>query len=511
MAVAGCADSRFGSDPLYTPFGSRSAETTGSVPSNAPPAPVMAAPTTQVSNQPLPPAYYPPAPVQQQTQPYNPSYGQPSYGQPSYGQPSYGQPAYGQSAPQASLPPPPPRWSAPAAPTQSTYVPARANPPQAAYGGRPTTVAAAPAPAYRPPASVAPARIETTGAVPTGNGASDSWNWEGGTAITVKPGESVELLARRYGVPAQAIARANNLSDPRLVHPGQRLVIPTYTYRPGGPDRTSAALSPQATAALRAASPPAAAAPSGTHIVNSGETLNGIAKRYRLTRAELAAANGLTPDARLSVGQRLMIPGRRGASQQAAAATQMPVAQPSLAQPRPETPAPAALAPAAPASVAAAKPEPKVETAAMVKPTVTPEDTVETKSEPARQGLSFRWPVHGRVITGYGAKPGGERNDGINIAVPEGASIKAAEDGVVAYSGAELKGYGNLVLIRHSDGWVTAYAHNSEILVKRGDTVKRGQTISKAGQSGSVTSPQLHFEVRRGSNPVDPMPLLGGG
>ncbi|NJL07483.1 MAG: M23 family metallopeptidase [Methylacidiphilales bacterium] len=108
-------------------------------------------------------------------------------------------------------------------------------------------------------------------------------------------------------------------------------------------------------------------------------------------------------------------------------------------------------------------------------------------------------------------KPGGEKNDGINIAVPEGATIKAAEDGVVAYAGSELKGYGNLVLIRHADGWVTAYAHNSEIMVKRGDTVRRGQNISRAGQSGSVTSPQLHFEVRRGSTPVDPVPLLGGG
>ena len=111
---------------------------------------------------------------------------------------------------------------------------------------------------------------------------------------------------------------------------------------------------------------------------------------------------------------------------------------------------------------------------------------------------TFRWPVRGKVITAYGAKANGKSNDGINLAVPEGTPVKAAEDGVVAYSGNELKGYGNLVLVRHSNGYVTAYAHASELLVKRGDTIKRGQVIAKSGQSGEVESPQLHFEIRKG-------------
>ena len=97
------------------------------------------------------------------------------------------------------------------------------------------------------------------------------------------------------------------------------------------------------------------------------------------------------------------------------------------------------------------------------------------------------------------------QNDGINLAVPEGTPIKAADDGVVAYAGNELKGYGNLVLIRHANGFVSAYANASELLVKRGDTIKRGQVIAHAGQTGNVTSPQLHFEIRKGSTPVDPM------
>jgi murein DD-endopeptidase MepM/ murein hydrolase activator NlpD len=123
---------------------------------------------------------------------------------------------------------------------------------------------------------------------------------------------------------------------------------------------------------------------------------------------------------------------------------------------------------------------------------------------------TFRWPVRGKVITSYGAKTNGKANDGINLAVPEGTPVKAAEDGVVAYSGNELKGYGNLVLVRHTNGYVTAYAHASELMVKRGDTIKRGQIIAKSGQSGEVGSPQLHFEIRKGSSPVDPLQFLNG-
>src|SRR5207248_982710 len=121
---------------------------------------------------------------------------------------------------------------------------------------------------------------------------------------------------------------------------------------------------------------------------------------------------------------------------------------------------------------------------------------------------TFRWPVRGKVITSYGAKTNGKANDGINLAVPEGTPVKAAEDGVVAYSGNELKGYGNLVLVRHTNGYVTAYAHASELMVKRGDTIKRGQIIAKSGQSGEVGSPQLHFEIRKGSSLVDPLQFL---
>jgi murein DD-endopeptidase MepM/ murein hydrolase activator NlpD len=120
----------------------------------------------------------------------------------------------------------------------------------------------------------------------------------------------------------------------------------------------------------------------------------------------------------------------------------------------------------------------------------------------------LRWPVAGKVIAGFGPRPDGTHNDGVNLAAPMGTDVHAAESGVVAYAGDELKGYGNLVLIRHDNGWVTAYAHADELLVKRGDQIKRGQVIAKAGRSGQVDQPQVHFELRQGQKPVDPTPFM---
>src|SRR6185437_8867573 len=123
-------------------------------------------------------------------------------------------------------------------------------------------------------------------------------------------------------------------------------------------------------------------------------------------------------------------------------------------------------------------------------------------------GSGFEWPVAGHVIEGYGAGPSGTHNDGINIAARVGEPVRAADGGVVAYAGNELRGYGNLVLIRHPGGYMTAYAHNGQLLVKRGDAVKRGQEIAKAGATGAVDSPQLHFEIRQGTHALDPTTLL---
>ena len=146
---------------------------------------------------------------------------------------------------------------------------------------------------------------------------------------------------------------------------------------------------------------------------------------------------------------------------------------------------------------------------------VAPPGTTEEAKDVANTGKAgavptFRWPARGRVIVGFGASLNGVRNDGINLALPEGTTVKAAEEGVVAYANNELKGHGNLILIKHSDGYVTVYAHAKELLVKRGDQIKRGQVIARSGQTGNVNAPQLHFEVRKGATPLDPMRFLKG-
>ncbi|MFO1059231.1 MAG: M23 family metallopeptidase [Dongiaceae bacterium] len=158
------------------------------------------------------------------------------------------------------------------------------------------------------------------------------------------------------------------------------------------------------------------------------------------------------------------------------------------------------------AEAAAKPPETPPETAAAAKPAEAKPAASEAK--PATAG-KFMWPVDGKVVAKFGSIANGLHNDGINIAVPVGTPVHAADGGVVAYSGNELKGFGNLLLIRHPNGWMSAYAHNETLLVKRGDTVKRGQVIAKAGATGNVTSPQLHFELRHNTEAVDPQAYLG--
>jgi murein DD-endopeptidase MepM/ murein hydrolase activator NlpD len=189
---------------------------------------------------------------------------------------------------------------------------------------------------------------------------------------------------------------------------------------------------------------------------------------------------------------------------QTAAATDEPLvsAPKPVVQPAPKV---AALTEPQPMKPIAAAPQP-----APVAPAPQPEAAKAPVQEPdqtASVSGDFRWPARGRVIAGFGANGG---NEGINIAVPEGTPVKAAEAGVVTYAGSEVKGYGNLVLIRHENGFVSAYAHNGSLNVKRGEQVKRGQVIATSGQTGNVTSPQLHFEIRKGATPVDPMKHLGG-
>ncbi|EJN13493.1 metalloendopeptidase-like membrane protein [Bradyrhizobium sp. YR681] len=352
---------------------------------------------------------------------------------------------------------------------------------------------------YAPPAQP---HLEATATVPPRSVAAAQP--AGGTKIIVGTSDTLEVLAKRYRVTPQAILAANGYKGPRALSPGQQLIIPHPGATAAAPAPVMAPVAAAPVLAPAAKPVAAVAAPPSTHFVNHGDTLASIARKNHISSAELARANGLDPSAKLKLGTRLTVPGARTAAVAAPApVAAAPVAgtlQPVAAAPAPATKMAAVAAPVQSARLAQATTNVEEKTAE------APAKAAETTSALP----TFRWPVRGKVVTSYGAKTNGKSNDGINLAVPEGTPVKAAEDGVVAYSGNELKGYGNLVLVRHSNGYVTAYAHASELLVKRGDTIKRGQVIAKSGQSGEVASPQLHFEIRKGSSPVDPLQFLNG-
>ena len=254
------------------------------------------------------------------------------------------------------------------------------------------------------------------------------------------------MIARRYDLPVRALIDANHLDPPFQVAAGTVLRLPQARY----------------------------------HIVQAGETLYGVSRTYGVEVSTLASLNHLTEPYAIRSGQALALPPQVMPQDRAAA-------EPAPATP-PEPPAP----------------PPNNETA---KPPSPPIAAVPPEPKP-RLGRVFAWPLEGRIIEGYGTGPSGTHNDGINIAARSGQPVRAADAGRVAYAGNELRGYGNLVLIKHAGGYMTAYAHNGKLLVKRGEAVKRGQEIATAGATGSVNAPQLHFEIRRGTHALDPTDYL---
>jgi murein DD-endopeptidase MepM/ murein hydrolase activator NlpD len=211
------------------------------------------------------------------------------------------------------------------------------------------------------------------------------------------------------------------------------------------------------------------------HKVRAKETLYAISRQYNTDVSTLASLNQISKPYGIQIGQKLQVPDER-AGRVARLSGNLPDSK--SAKPRTK-------------KIASRKP---------AKRAALP-------SAPRRVGR-FQVPVQGRVISNFGTKPNGLHNDGINIAARAGTPIKAAENGVVVYVGNELRGYGNLLLVRHGEGWVTAYAHASKFLVKPGERVKQGQSIAEVGQTGSVDQPQVHFEVRKGTRAVNPKSLI---
>ena len=336
----------------------------------------------------------------------------------------------------------------------------------------PVSTAAIP-PAQAPYA--APAQNRVAASQPVG-GSAAGWSVVGGSPIVVAQGEDAESVSRRYGVPTAALIKSNGLTSGAQVHAGMHLVIPVYSAggEPNGakPKKVAAAddadAAPAKHAKAKAAKDDAAdATPKAKSKSKNGTGEDKVAaKTADKPAAKAAGKNGDKP-----VVQDLTA--KNDVSGQ---------------------------------TTTARKSQPDVTPTASVKPNDTAAAMTSAEADAAGVAPEFRWPARGRIIEAF--KAGG--NDGINIAVPEGTSVRAAESGVVAYAGDELKGYGNLVLIRHPNGFVSAYANNGELDVKRGDTVKRGQIIAKSGQTGNVNSPQLHFELRKGSTPVDPTSYLAG-
>ena len=312
--------------------------------------------------------------------------------------------------------------------------------------------------------------------VAQGGGTAGNWAAQGGTQITVGYGETASMLAGRYGVPVDALLKVNGFGSQAQVKQGTRLVIPVYSANSAGAPARSVKAQ-VATLQGKPAAPAKVAAGKAKYVLVKGP-------QGKIIKMEVAPT-----------GKATAVKGKAGAK--TAAVTTAPAQKLTKAQSAKVAKieaAPVTKVPQTPTKIdpqPTASLPPKAEAVPAAAPEANPE---------------FRWPARGRIIQGF--KKGG--NDGINISVPEGTAVKAAENGVVAYAGNELKGYGNLVLIRHPNGFVSAYANNGEIEVKRGDNVKRGQTIAKSGQTGNVATPQLHFELRKGSTPVDPTQYLAG-
>lgn len=385
--------------------------------------------------------------------------------------------------------------------------------------GRSASVPLQPAPASAavrsqplPPPQSAVA-LRSAAPQPVAGGAA-GWSAQGGTPIVVAQGETLDMLSSRYGVPRAALISANGLSSPNVA-PGTRLTIPVYNAAgasaPSAPRQMAQAPSPTRSDATRfVAGPTPAAVPAARPAAAVPD-----ARAKAQAAAEAKAKAAADAEAMRESRARFAAEAKAKAEAKTASAAARPAAKPVAAKPAPEPQKPVRTAAPVPEKakpvVVASAPatEPKVSAVPKAEPAPEPRTTAslpkQEEAAAAPERADFRWPARGRVIAGFTGRGG---NEGINIAVPEGTPVKAAEGGTVAYAGSELKGYGNLVLIRHPNGYVSAYAHNGALNVKRGDVVKRGQVVATAGQTGNVSSPQLHFELRKGSAPVDPTPYL---
>ena len=294
-------------------------------------------------------------------------------------------------------------------------------------------------------------------------------------AHIVMNGDTLYSISKRYKIAMPDIALANRLNAPFALRIGQVLRLP----------------------------------PPPEYRVRRGDTLFEVARIFNTSQSQIARLNNLRSPYVLRVGQVLRLPSAQSRVQVASAASSKAVAPKSQSAAAKSN----SVMPPQPSAKVQVPNQAQQQTQAQAARPATPAEKKYrvTKAPPKRSSSKFLQPVEGKIVSSFGPKQNGLHNDGINIAAAKGTAVKSAENGVVVYAGSELKGSGNLVLVRHEGGYMTAYAHMDDILIKRGATVTRGQTIGTVGQTGSVSSPQLHFEVRRGTRAINPKQYLGGG
>jgi murein DD-endopeptidase MepM/ murein hydrolase activator NlpD len=304
--------------------------------------------------------------------------------------------------------------------------------------------------------------------------------------ITVQKGDTLYSLSRKYSLSVEDLAKMNDLSAPYALSVGQKLKTAKPKELVTAETKAEIKGDPVKTELIGVT-------------VGAGDTLYSLSRKFSVPVNELAVLNKLSAPFALSVGQNLQVPvvvvGKPAVSPVRTAGT-------PAAAVLPKTTIPAAspvVSPAkAPAAAAVAAPKPKI-------------SSDPSKALPAiakRSASKFSWPVRGTVLSSFGAKTNGLFNDGVNISASPGAKVGAAENGVVAYAGNEVKGMGNLVIVQHSDGWMTVYAHMDKMSVRRGVKVSVGQQVGTVGQTGKVDKPQLHFEIRKGTKAYDPAAYL---
>ena len=272
--------------------------------------------------------------------------------------------------------------------------------------------------------------------------------------IEVNAGDTIYSISKKYHVELSDLIKENNLTPPYILKPKTKLISSAPTY----------------------------------HEVKNGETLYAISRLYNMKVDNLIEINNLQAPYSIKTGDKIKVSkfannGNAAPANDIAASAATSKQKSSVIEEKPLTTK----------NNITQKPIEK-----------KPDNKVGFIAETLDKFNHFSWPARGQIISKFGPKKGGLYNDGINIKASEGAPVKSSEDGVVAYVGNELKGYGNLVIIKHSGGWITAYAHLKKSLVQRGQKIKKGEQIGAVGSTGNVTSAQLYFGLRKGRDAVNP-------